>query len=133
MFWILTCICASAASKPIRMSMTSNPYSPPLFRNTPWINAHNVCGKSGGNFNFYTLLIKRYTGYNVVVNGDLSYLLIHWQRHNLDRSRPFASEVLVSNSHIFLYHTNSALMFYFILFYFSIKCEKNEKEFCTNI
>ena len=33
----------------------------------------------------------------------------------------------MSNSHVFLYYTNSALMFYFIRLNCSIKCEKHEE------
>ena len=47
------------------------------------------------------------------------------QSHRLDRSRAFASEVLVLYARILLYYTNSDLMLYFILFNCSIKCANN--------
>ena len=72
----------------------------------------------------HLMIPQRHTAAPVLLhpNGDLWYfLLIHWRHHhvkkshNLDRSRQFASEVLVSDNYIFLYETNSALRFYFFL------------------
>ena len=50
-------------------------------------------------------------------HGDLPYFLICWRHHHVMKSspRPFASGVLVSYSHLIVYYTNFASMFYFIL------------------
>ena len=64
-------------------------------------------------------------------NGDvLCFLSCWWHHHvshNMHRSRPFASEILLSNNHMLLYYVNSDLMFYFIWLNFSFKCLKKKK------
>ena len=53
--------------------------------------------------------------------------------HSLERSKPFSTRVIMSYSNIFLYYTNSVLMFYFILFNISIKCAHKNEELYKNI
>ena len=48
------------------------------------------------------------------------------------RSILFTTEILLPDGHIIMYYTKSALMFYFILFYLSIKGAKKE-ELCTDL
>ena len=44
----------------------------------------------------------------------------------MDRNISFASEELMTDGNIFKYYADSVLVFYFILFNFSIKCLKKK-------
>ena len=62
--------------------------------------------------------------------GDISYFVIRWQCHHVTESKPeqkFWNIGAQWPSIIVLYKFCFNVLFYFIVFNFSIKCEKNEE------
>ena len=64
----------------------------------------------------------------LLLKWDVSYFLMCWRYHHVRESvTAWREEDDLSNGHIFLYYTNYDLIFYFSLFYVSIKCVKKEE------